>query len=479
MSQIRIQFNSVFCSFPDGVPEDVDEMLYDKFRYHPEGYFFSTKYQMGQWDGYNRLYYHTTKRFRTGLLSHVTETITEMGYEVSVDGFPESTTYQRRGDNYTLRDYQVAGVESMLKYRYGVVQAPVRSGKTQMFIGAIDSERSFPAIFLCRSLDLAYQTVDRMKTFLPEVSVGIIGDGKVDIQDVTIVTVQSAFSAYDKKYSERNLYKESAVGNKFVVRELLRKAKTVFFDEVHHVGSKTAKFVLDKCQSATLRIGLSATPFSGKEEDILVEEAIGPIIHKVSYSELIRAGMILRPYIYMYKLPRMAVHGNYQSIYRQAVVDNEFLMGLVKRLVDKLTSAGKSVVVQTEFVKHSFVLGKYLGAAVLTGKEKAEYRKRVLDKMRSKDILCLVSTVVEEGIDLASLDYTINLVGGKSDIGTMQRMRSMTASEGKTTCGIIDFFFDCKYMKDHSKLRKKCYQSEPEFKFFERDVSAKSLEEIN
>ena len=57
-------------------------------------------------------------------------------------------------------------------------------------------------------------------------------------------------------------------------------------------------------------------------------------------------------------------------------------------------------------------------------------------------------------------------------------MRSITACEGKNTCGIIDFYHDCKYLRNHSLFRKNIYLSEPEFVLIVRDISKKTLAEI-
>ena len=102
----------------------------------------------------------------------------------------------------------------------------------------------------------------------------------------------------------------------------------------------------------------------------------------------------------------------------------------------------------------------------------------IKDKLTNKEILCLVSTLFEEGLDLVSLDYTINLVGGLDNIGVFQKMRSITAHKDKTKVGIIDFIHQCKYLKRHSKRRLDLYKSEPEFSVEIRDVSKKSIDEI-
>lgn len=403
MKSITINFTPVWCTL---LPQDLGEEwttlekdLNALLSFRPTGYFFSPQYQSGIWDGYTRLYHEKTRKFRAGLLSKVVQFLQSQGYQVQIDNAPQPREFIQKSFTYQLRPYQVRAAQDITKIRYGILQAPMRAGKTIIFVSVVDSERQFPAIFICRSLDLAYQTRERLQTFLPDISVGIVGDGKVDIQDVTIVTIQSAFSAYGKTCKE--LDKEKVAEDKAAVRRLLTEAKLVFYDEVHHVKSATSRFVLDRCPHTTLKIGLSATPFAGTPEDMRIEEVIGPVIHQISYSELIQEGFLLRPHIYMYKLPEMDIDDHYQTVYKKAVVENEFLTGLIKKLVDTLTGMKKSVVVQVEFINHAKRLGKALGVPVLTGSERdMSVRVDIKKKLESKEILCLVSTLFEEGLDV-------------------------------------------------------------------------------
>lgn len=470
---IQIQFSSVFCKILTPVSAELAERLDKYLSYHPSGYFFSPKYQSGVWDGLIRLYYPKTGSFRSGLLLRVTLFLQELGYEVVVLDKPISTVYKQNSLTYSLRHYQLDAVKEILFKRFGIIKAPPRTGKTHMAIAVVDSERKFPSIIFCRSIDLAYQTVKRFSEFLPDVSVGLIGDGSVTTGDVNVVTIQSAYSAYSKKCPERGLKKERDIENKKVkasVKKLLENAKIVFYDEVQHSQASISKFILDKCISAEMKIGLSATPFNESKDVLIVENVIGSVIYEIGYSDLIKEGFLLRPHIYMYKLPPLQVEGNYQSVYKQAVVENVFLERLLLKIVGKLNSMGKSVVVQTEYIEHTKRLAKILNCDYLTGKEDSGFRQKIIDKLNRGEILCLVSTLFEEGLDLPFLMYTINIAGGLSNIGVLQKMRSITAAEGKTSCGIIDFYHRCKYLQRHSKIRKKLYMREPEFVYEERDA---------
>jgi superfamily II DNA or RNA helicase len=427
------------------------------------------------WDGWNRRYNVIKQSFRSGLLNSVCKFLQAEGYRVTVYGYPPPSKFEPREATHESRQFQIDGAKSVLEvpfHKFGIFQAPPRSGKTNIMVSIVDSERKFPVVVFCRSKDLMAQTMRRFQKYLPTVAAGCVGDGIVDIQDVTVITVQSAFAAYNEKYKDTATDLEKDIPDKAAVRLCIRNARVVFYDEVHHAHSRTSRFVLDKCKSAEIRIGMSATPHPDNEEEMKIEETVGPIVHKISYSVLIEAGFILRPYIYMYSLPEMIIDDHYKAVYKEAVSENEYLTDFIRQLVEQLTQKGKSVVIQTDYTKHTKILAKVIpNSYILTGKETTPERNEILEKLNRKEILCVVSTLFEEGLDVPSLDYTINAAGGLSNVSTLQRMRSMTAHDGKTTCGVIDFYHDCKYLRDHSEVRKEQYLSEPAFVFEERSSS--------
>ncbi len=504
MESVRIQFSSSYCKIITAIDPSIEEDLYNTLSFHPNGYYFSPKYQsyvqaksanlaaiqkgidppfnlasFKLWDGFIRLYQPGTHRFKAGLLSRVTEIFNlKYGMEVVVEGFPESKEFIQHLDTYELRPYQNNILPIVTSKRFGIVKSPPRSGKTIIAAATIDSEQEFPVIFFCRSLDLVSQTLAVFQKLLPY-EIGVVADGEVNIKPVTIMTIQSVYSAFSKKFPEKDIVTEKSIADKLAVKLHIVKAKIIFYDEAHHSKGDTSKFILSKCTSATMKIGLTATPRDDRENELILESVMGPIIAEVGYSELIREGFLLKPYIYMYKLPPSEVKADtYRAEYRQEVIENTFLKGLLKKLTDALVEGDNTVVIQTEYVEHTKALAKFLGYPFLTGREKKEVRGKVIQQLRDREIKCLVSTLFEEGLDIPSLEYTINLAGGLSNISTFQRMRSITTADGKETCGIIDFFYKSPYLRRHSLARRRQYKSEPEFVYIERDVSKKTLEEI-
>ena len=82
-----------------------------------------------------------------------------------------------------------------------------------------------------------------------------------------------------------------------------------------------------------------------------------------------------------------------------------------------------------------------------------------------KDLKILISTVVNEGVNIPSMDVIIMAGGGKSNKLTVQRVgRALRKAEGKETAKIIDFYDnDNGILLRHSKARLKTYRKEEEF----------------
>jgi len=483
MPFIPIQFTPVYCKILS-IPPNLDQILYDKLSYRPEGFMFSPRYLKNQWDGYTHLYSMKTKKFGSGLLDRVKEILGEYGYTVSVSGFPKPKPFIQRSDTYTLRPHQLRVAKDICEKRFGIVNIPIRGGKTLIAIAVFDSEREFPAVMLVRSKELLYQTQKRMQQFLPSVSCGIVGDGHCDIKDVTIVTVQTAFSAYNEKPEER-FGSEAPIESeqdKQAIRNLLETCKILFQDETHHAHARTNAWITSRARSVTMRIGLSGTPFSGDEAaDMKRERSMGSIISEVSWQELIDAGYLLAPSVFLYKLPKtpsVTKRDTYSQVYKKAISENEYLLKVLRHLVNKITSKQKSVVVHVDKIKHAELISKYLNVPKLIGEDTTERRKEILSKLEQKEILAVVSDLFKEGVDIASLDYVINAAGGKSLILATQRMRSLTAHEGKQVGGVIDFIFQDEYLRRHSKARKRVYNSIPGAKIREYDLSNLSIEDI-
>jgi len=85
--------------------------------------------------------------------------------------------------------------------------------------------------------------------------------------------------------------------------------------------------------------------------------------------------------------------------------------------------------------------------------------------MQDGDLDVLVaSKIFDQGIDIPQLDALILAGSGKSSARALQRIgRVIRNYPGKEKAIVVDFYDNCKFLREHSKARLKVYKTEPGF----------------
>lgn len=494
---IFIEYAPVYSRISGVVPKDVHSDLYNLLSFEVQGAMYSNSYLSNQWDGYKRYYSLKTHSFKSGLLLKVLDYFTKNGLEYQVNNFPQLQRFEKRGE-YEPRPYQNPVLDVMFSSARGIIKSPPRSGKTIIAGAFLDQSRLFPNIFLCNSIDIASQTLQKFRSMIPDCSFGLIGDGIFDIGDITVMTVQSAVMAYEDEYKSRRAKKREEKGKPYKswdnrseltndqrleLREHFLKAKSVMYDECHHSQSSTANLVMSKAKNAQAIFGFSATPGYGTESDLQIEATIGSIIHEISYHDLIRGGYLLPPKIFVYNIPKTVCSSTmYPAIYSEAIVHNEFRNRLIAKLAQRLISKKKTVLVIVDKKVHGNNIKHFLPEAfILYGDASLEERNMVKEELNSGELLCVISTLWDEGVDIPGLHYVINAAGGASPIDTFQRLRSITPNPDdpdKKFGGLIDFVSKERYLKSHYNFRLSQYQSEPDFEIIPKDIHKWTIQDV-
>lgn len=95
------------------------------------------------------------------------------------------------GADINLFDYQREALQAMIKAKYGILQSPAGSGKTQIGI-ALAVALGKKCLWLTHTQDLLKQSYDRAKQYIDESLLGTITAGKVNIgAGITFATVQT------------------------------------------------------------------------------------------------------------------------------------------------------------------------------------------------------------------------------------------------------------------------------------------------
>lgn len=171
-----------------------------------------------------------------------------------------------------LRPYQKAAYLAWRLNNYrGIISLPTGSGKTMVAIYAL-SQLKKSAFCIVPTKALMEQWHRSIKRFYRG-KVGILGDGKRDIQPITISTFESAYRH------------ASWLGNQFEI---------LIIDEAHHFGSGKRDEIL-KMFISSIRMGLTATPQKDDDNNI-IEHLIGKKVYEQKIHDLI--GSYLADYNY-------------------------------------------------------------------------------------------------------------------------------------------------------------------------------------
>jgi len=192
----------------------------------------------------------------------VLESVRSLGLPVT-DGVPaEPKTLAHPWRIPELRPYQQAAILAwQLSEERGLIALPTGSGKTRVAV-AILAQAGVRALCLVPTRALLTQWLAELSRFYSG-PLGCLGDGRYELEDVTLATFESAF-----RWMPR-------IGNRF---DLL------IVDEAHHFGCGVRDEALEMC-IARRRLGLSATPPDGAPLARL-EELLGPVVYQLSVGDL-------------------------------------------------------------------------------------------------------------------------------------------------------------------------------------------------
>jgi len=305
-----------------------------------------------------------TYKFDTGCLSYVIKVLRTFQQPFKIVDkripTPPGVALPLR-EGVEARPYQVEAAKAALKAKRGVLRLATGAGKT--FIAwDILRQLNLPTVIFVHTIDLLDQFKDAGEFFL-NVPVGKIGNGEVDIQQFTVVMMQTVCKAFDQRYISYEVdpsidypedSKEYTIQQKGRIRDLVENAKVVVSDECHHLSCKTLQTLFKNARSAFYRFGLTAT-LREDGADIVIYGVTGKVLHDVTASYLIEHDppYLVRPTIYYMKVKRpKGSSGNYQSRYKSDIVEYELRNELIVQCAMRLVKKGHRVLVLAQQIKH-------------------------------------------------------------------------------------------------------------------------------
>ena len=386
-----------------------------------------------------------------GCLDDALALLTENNIDVQIDDKRElGTKLSGMKPLLTLRKSQQTAVKEMSKHDAGILHAPTAFGKTVTAIGMI-VKRKANTLILVHSRQLLDQWQDRLRSFLPEAEIGVIGGGKKKPTGmIDIATYQSLINKKDNTISP-----------------IVQDYGHVIVDECHHVSAPRFEMVLNEVRAKYV-LGLTATPERQDGHQKIIFMAAGPIRHKVKSSSEGRFEQEVQVH-QLYDTPplhlsRPEERPKITDAYRW-IMENEARTQRITLDVIDSVHENRHPIVLTERREHAEMINSLLkengiDSIILKGAMKAAERKRVEDHLHSAQAVVATGKYVGEGFDLPRLD-TLFLAMPIAWKGSLAQYagRIHRESDGKTQVTIHDYV-DC----GHPMLQRMFNKREKSYK---------------
>jgi superfamily II DNA or RNA helicase len=254
------------------------------------------------------------------------------------------------------------------------------------------------------------------------------------------------------------------------LRDLIRSARGIYLDEVHHASCKTATEVLAASPLAYWKYGGSATPIREDGAEIMIQALFGQKIVDISASYLINKGYLIKPYIFFDPISHDCKLHSYQSIYKECISQNEKFNGRVVDLAKYFMSKKLNVLILVQqYVQGEMIQKQLPELEFVTGKMKRSLRKEALNKVKNGEKMGVIGTTLyDEGVDCPCLDVVLMAGGGASATRVYQRIgRALRKHGNKDKAAVIYFQHHVKHLEKHAKKAKKIMKLEPAFEIIE------------
>ncbi|MCM1216771.1 MAG: DEAD/DEAH box helicase [Lachnospiraceae bacterium] len=499
---LTIEVGNVFSKAKTGSSR-IMSALYDGMSCLCDGYYFSPAYKSGRWDGKTHFFNRSSGKFPTGMLHKALEILEPFELNIKLNDTREGSRlgeYAQSDDESDLpwgpsqvqlplttfeeitlpggkqlRDYQVDAVNKVINhYEYGmlfqrgIINIATNGGKTVIAEAIINhllpyltGDRVF--LFVTHSKEIAHQAIQSFENDLG-IKVGLVGDGKVNIQPVTVAMVSTLYSRMNRKHE--------------MFQELTCRTIGFIGDEIHHSSSNSWYEVLTKFENAYIRLGLTGTVQKVEEKRMRLYAACGNILVKISNDFLIQHEYSAKPKCFIVPIDypdidrTMRYYGQpdrtgmleYPDVYLKGISANTYRNYIIALICNKEVTQNKGqVLVLVEHVEHGANIqamieevNPELQAVFLHGSLSSQERQTGLDLLKSGDVDVVISTsILDEGVDVPNINALIYARGGKSIRKVLQGIgRGLRKKEDGSQLHFYDFLDDTsEFLVKHTSSR--------------------------
>jgi len=350
------------------------------------------------------------------------------------------------------------------------------SGKTEC-AAAIVKLLDYPqTIFIANKIYYLEQGYKRfIKAGIPEDKLGYMDGSEVsEFRSVMFCSLQTMHS-YLFDQDER-------------FKRILDETQILIFDEAHHSSCMSGYRVITALTNASIRIGLTATPFKTRDcssyHDYLMTGLFGEILVNIPSMWLRARGYLAEIDIHMIKLTKKPKgflnNSDWLQVYKNGIVSNTEFNELVVKMAFEYLKSKRNILMLVKEINHGRTLLKMFydnhshlvifssGGGKFQIYNGIDYEDidfsldQVKEKFGENGYIIIGSQIYNEAIDIPEIDVIVYCSSARSLIQSVQIPgRGSRNSIGKDKCIVVDFMHTYSYiLKNQALERIETYEDE-------------------
>ena len=439
------------------------------FEYEVPGARYLPAVRLGRWNG-KVSYFSLGGSSYINLLPEIIPVLDNAGYDIDLEDTRDYTTtfefaevsedtfkhktwpkgHPIEGQPVVLRDYQINIVNNFLKNPQSLQEIATGAGKTLMTATLSHSVEQYGrSIVIVPNKSLVTQTeADYINLGL---DVGVyFGDRKEYNKTHTICTWQSL----------NNMLKKTKEGEADIM-DFIEGVVCVMVDEVHMAKADALKTLLTSVfAKVPIRWGLTGTIPKAKFEAQSLFVSLGPVISKLSASELQDQGVLAQCHVNIIQLKDEVEFSNYQSELKHLLEDTHRLDAIAE-LILKIKETGNVLILVDRVNAGKELINRLPDSVFVSGATNMNERKEEYDEVATSTNKIIVATygVAAVGINIPRIFNLVLIEPGKSFVRVIQSIgRGIRKAEDKDFVQIWDVTSSCKFAKRHLTQRKAFYK---------------------
>jgi superfamily II DNA or RNA helicase len=455
----------------EGLELSERKALVKKFEYEVPGARYLPSVRLGRWNG-KVSYFQLGGSTYINLLEEIIPFLDECGYDIELEDQREynnkfafdtitETSFSNKvwpkghpkvGEPIVLRDYQVDIINNFLTNPQSVAEIATGAGKTITTAALSYSVQNYGrTLVIVPNKSLVVQTEEDYRNIGLDVGV-YFGDRKEHGKQHTICTWQSL----------NNLLKNTKSGDaEITIGDFIEDVVCVIVDEVHMVKGDVLKSLLTGVMShVPIRWGLTGTIPKEKFESQSIFVSIGPVIGKLSASDLQDKGVLAQCHVNIVQLQDHSEFSNYQSELKH-LLENKDRLDTIAKLTSQIVKTGNTLILVDRVAAGKELIDRIPNSVFVSGDTKLTERKEEYDEIATSSDKVIVATygVAAVGINLPRIFNLVLIEPGKSFVRVIQSIgRGIRKAEDKDFVQIWDLTSSCRFSKRHLTKRKEYYR---------------------